>query len=302
MWLPRFVCPHCFAFADEGAFEAIVCRDCHRRFERRNGSYCFLTPARVEAAMAFVRQYLAVRQQDGYRQSSARYFQMLPYVPPGDPHAGEWRVRRESYQHLLRRVLPAYERATTIRVLDLGSGNGWLSHRLASFGHRAVAVDWLDDEADGLGACRHYEVPFPTVQADFDALPLRPFQFELVVFNASLHYSSNILATLAHARRMLAPGGSLVVMDSPMFLNAEDGEGMIGDAVRRFRTRYGLPDAERTNVGYLTFATMSQAAVSLGLRAQFFPSGGSLGWRVRRNISRLRLGRAPAAFGAWVAQ
>ena len=44
--------------------------------------------------------------------------------------------------------------AEPIRVLDVGAGNSWLSHRLASFGHQVVAVDRLDDELDGLGAWR----------------------------------------------------------------------------------------------------------------------------------------------------
>ncbi len=93
-----------------------------------------------------------------------------------------------------------------MRVLDLGAGSGWLSHRLATLGYRVVAVDRLDDEADGLGACRHYPIAFPAVQADFDALPFEPHQFDLVVFDGSLHYSPNPAATLARgARACLGP-------------------------------------------------------------------------------------------------
>jgi hypothetical protein len=52
----------------------------------------------------------------------------------------------------------------------------------------------------------------------------------------------------------------------------------------------------------LTFDLLTRAASALGLRAEFFPSRGPLGWRVRRELGRIRLGRAPAAFGVWVAR
>ena len=113
--------------------------------------------------------------------------------------------------------------ATPLHVLDLGAGSGWLSHRLTALGHRVVAVDAIDDEVDGLGACRHYAGDFAAVQADFDALPFAPAQFDLVVFNGSLHYAADTGATLERAHRVLAPGGALVVMDSPMF--RADGDG-----------------------------------------------------------------------------
>ena len=227
---------------------------------------------------------------------------MLPYVPPDHPHAAEWRMRRESYQHLLSHVLPGVELEANLRVLDLGAGNLWLSHRLASLGHRVVAVDWFDDEADGLGACRQYPVSFLAVQADFDALPFRPFQFELVVFNGSLHYVTDIAATLARAREMLAPGGSLVVMDSPMFRREADGHAMVVEKLRQFKDAYGLTTVVHPQIGFLTFELLAQAASALGLRAQFFRSRGPLGWRVRRPLAWMRLRRAPAAFGVWVAQ
>ena len=134
---------------------------------------------------------------------------MLPTAPPGDPHAGDWLVRRETYHHLLRHVLASGPQP--LRVLDLGAGSGWLSHRLAGLGHLVVAVDAIDDEVDGLGAAHHYAAEFGVVQADFNAVPFAAGQFDLVVFNGSLHYAPDVGATLArgaahprarrHARR-----------------------------------------------------------------------------------------------------
>jgi SAM-dependent methyltransferase len=226
---------------------------------------------------------------------------MLPCVLVTDPHAAEWRLRRESYAHLQRRALPAVWRGP-VRVLDLGAGSGWLSHRLAAFGHRVVAVDRLDDEADGLGAFRHYPVPFAVVQADFDALPFEDGQFELVVFGGSLHYSADPAATLAEARRMLAPGGVLAVMDSPMFAREADGRQMLADQAAHMTHEYGLSDVIRPGVGFLTFDALESATTKAGLRGRFFASTGPLAWRLGRRLAHLKLRRAPAAFGVWVAE
>jgi SAM-dependent methyltransferase len=165
-----------------------------------------------------------------------------------------------------------------------------------------VAVDALDDDVDGLGAARFYETEFAVVQADFDALPFAPGQFDLVVFNGSLHYAPDMAGTLERAHRMLAAGGALVVMDSPMFGGDGDGSQMVSDKLRRFATMCGITDAMQQGIGYLTFATLAAIAERLNLRPQFVPSRGPLTWRLRRNLARVRLRRAPAAFGLWVAR
>jgi len=273
---------------------------CGGRFARRDGVWRFLTPARGERLEPFVRQYRAVREQEGYRPTAADYYRRLPTVPPSDPHAGDWQIRRETYHHLLGHVLAAGP--LPLHILDVGAGSGWLSHRLSALGHRAVAVDALDDEVDGLGAARFYETAFTAVQADFDALPFAPGQFDLVVFNGSLHYAPDMPATLERAHRMLAPGGALVVMDSPMFGADGDGSRMVSDALRRFATVCGITGAVQQGIGYLTFATLAAIAERLNLRPLFVPSRGPLRWRLRRNLARVRLRRAPAAFGLWVAR
>ena len=163
-------------------------------------------------------------------------------------------------------------------------------------------MDAIDDEIDGLGATRHYATDSVAVQADFDALPFAPGQFDLVVFNGSLHYAADTAATLEQAHRMLAPEGVLVVMDSPMFRADGDGSAMVGATLQRFKDDCGCSDVVQPGAGYLTFSRLAGVAEKLALRPRFVPSRGPLGWRLRRSVSRVRLGRAPAAFGLWVAQ
>lgn len=297
VWTPRFACPECGESVEDEGEARRACHACSRRYERRDGIWRFLTPTRQITFAPFARQYRLVREREGYRVESPEFYRRLPSVPSGDPHVAEWRIRRESCAHLEREVL---EGRDGLRVLDLGAGSGWLSNRLASRGHHAVAVDMLDDRADGLGAAQHYITKFVAVQADFEALPFMPEQFDVVVFNGSLHYARSVGSALDHARRMLVAGGRLVVMDSPLFQADRDGRAMLDDKHRRFRSEHKLRAIVQPGVGYLTFVALAAVAERWKAQAHFVPTRGPIGWRVRRHLSRVRLQRAPADFGVWV--
>jgi SAM-dependent methyltransferase len=300
LWRPAFVCPECESPTEESAADRVTCTACGRAYELRDGVWRFLVRAREETLEPFARQYRLVRRDEGRHVESPSYYKMLPIVPADDPNARDWRIRHETYRHLLRRLLAAGRHPSAI--LDVGAGSGWLSYRLAIFGHHVVAVDAIADEIDGLGAVRHYDAPIVAIQADFDALPLAPGQFDLVVFNGSLHYAPDPNATLARARRMLAPAGTLVVMDSPMFAADRDGAAMVAGTVRRFADRFGLPQVVQPGCGYLTFASLAATAGALQMETEFVPSRGPLVWRMRRQLARLKMGRRPASFGLWVAR
>ena len=295
MWTPVFSCPDCAVM-----LEAATCARCGHTFDEREGIWRCLTPRRSAGLQPFLEQYRAVRAHDGHRSASPEYYRNLPSVAGDDPCATEWQIRRETYGNLLRHVLAAAPQS--MRVLDLGAGSGWLSHRLADLGHRVVAVDVLDDEADGLGAARQYAGTFALVQADFARLPFTPGQFDLVVFNASLHYARNAREALMHANTMLAEGGLLAVMDSPMFRADRDGRRMTATFRDRVRSSYSIDQVVQPGAGYMTFDALDRAAASLDRAPRFVPSRGPFRWRTRRHFARLRLHRAPASFGLWVAR
>jgi SAM-dependent methyltransferase len=298
-WRPRFVCPACSAPLDHTA-TGLGCPSCSADYDCRAGIHRLLAADRLVRLRPFFVQYRHVRQRDGYRSDDPDYYRRLPEVDDDHPQADIWRVRRDTYTRLRRRVLARFG-DRPLAVLDLGAGSGWLSHRLAALGHRAVALDWLDDAVDGLGVWPRYPSRFVRVQADFDRLPFAPAQFDLVVFNGSLHYAPDVVASVTTAGRLVAPGGALLVMDSPTFRRAADGRAMLERVEQRFRSEYGLDDMVRPGTGYVTFADLWRAAGALGLRSRFFRSSGGLGWSVRRLVGGLKMRRGPAAFGLWVA-
>jgi SAM-dependent methyltransferase len=280
----KFACLRCAAALNAD----LVCPGCGWTYACKDGIYRFLLPDRTAELAPFLTQYQYVRRHDGNLARPADYYRLLPMVESHDKEADRWQIRRQSYMLLLR-LLPG----PPLNILDLGAGNCWLTHRLAALGHCCVAVDISTDPHDGLGAWHHYAVEFICIQADFDALPYIPNQFEVVIFNASLHYSPDIQRSLAHAKRMLKPNGVMFVVDSPTFHTDHAGRQMLSDQDNYFRRSYGLDEVIRHGVGYLTTMSMSKS----GFR--FHPSRGSFLWSLGRLWSGIRLRREPANFGVW---
>jgi ubiquinone/menaquinone biosynthesis C-methylase UbiE len=98
-------------------------------------------------------------------------------------------------------------------VLDPGCGTGWLAAglRRAMPTLRVVGVDLsagMLDRARRAGA-------WPLVQADATALPVAAASVDLVVTRGVLHHLPDVAAALAEWRRVLRPGGAVVVVSEP---------------------------------------------------------------------------------------
>ncbi len=193
-------------------------------------------------------------------------------------------------------------------LLDLGAGNGWLSWRAAGLGWRAVALDLRDDAVDGLGAAVPYLDAVPgqleRVVGSFQELPLASRRFDLVVFNASLHYALDLRAALTEAQRVTRRGGRIVILDSPWYRDKRAGEAMVVEKRRRASESFGPRAAALTSlpfIEYLTSARIKTASAALGLRWQRHRVRYPIGYELRPLVARLKRRRPPSRFDLWEA-
>jgi SAM-dependent methyltransferase len=263
--------------------------------------------AQAEALARFRAEYGAHRASEGRGAGGVAELLALPYLTEG-PTAPQWAIRSRTYDAFVRRVLRplAREAGRPLRILDLGAGNGWLCYRASLLGHDATAMDVRDDAVDGLGAAAGYDPhlpkPFGRVVASFEAIPAPDGAYDLVVFNAALHYAIDLGKALAEARRVVRSGGRIVILDSPFYRRDEDGRAMVEEKRRQAAERFGgradvlvgLPFIE-----YLTARGLAAASGPLGLRWRRHRVRYPLSYELRPLVARVRRRRTPSRFDLW---
>ena len=252
----------------------------------------------------FLEDYIRIRHAEGRGSRNAAYYLELPYRDITGRLQDQWNIRAASYRHLEQYVLPPIERkfGGRLRIADLGAGNCWMSYRLSLRGHTLTAVDILADALDGLEAGAHYQTltPFLRVNAEFDSLPFDDASLDLVIYNSSIHYSTDYRRTLAEARRCLGPGGSFVIVDSPVYRQREHGERMKEERHRQFRETYGFASDALPSIEYLDEETLGTLARGLGIQWRIHRPWYGLNWVLRPWKARWKRARPPARF--WILQ
>jgi SAM-dependent methyltransferase len=295
----RLLCPVCQTIAGElhdVGEHCSPCRQCGFCFRRVDGIVRAIAPERRPLYDKFLSDYGTIRKAEGRGSSSREYYFALPYRDLSENNPEQWRIRARTYRYFERNLLGE----KNLDILDLGAGNGWMSYRLSQRGHRPVAVDIFTDPQDGLAAAREYNL-FPVVEAEFDRLPFADGQFDLAIFNSSLHYSTDYHGTLGEARRCLKRSGSIVVLDSPLYRLREHGELMRAERHSQFSAQYGFPSDSLASLEYLHESQLGELSRDLGLRWQVYQPWYGWKWHIRPWKARLQGRRPPSRFCILVA-
>lgn len=254
----------------------------------------------------FAEAYAAHRASEGRGYGEEDLFE-LPYLRSG-PLAGQWAVRARSFEAFMRTVLRPMARALgrPLHILDLGAGNCWLSHRLAQEGHSTIAIDIRSDAVDGLGAGEGFENACPgrirRIVAPFDNLPVDTGQTDLAIFNAAIHYATDLRMVLSEAARATRAGGRIVILDSPFYRHEEHGLTMVAekraDADRIFGERadnlMSFPFIE-----FLTRERLATASAPLGLHWKRRRVRYPLAYELRGLRALIGGRRPPSRFDLW---
>ncbi len=278
-----------------------ACLSCGFTFSETSGVYNALPQSREAKYSQFVHDYELVRSKEGRGSDRSDYYLALPFHDLTGRNAWQWGIRARTFRFMERKLLPLIEGKSHRRcdVLDIGAGNGWLSYRLALRGHRPVAVDLLNNDTDGLGAARHYFHAAPTFtrfKAEMDCLPFMSEQFDVVIFNASFHYSEDYTRTLEEALRCLRRRGHLIVADSPFYRKEESGQKMLQEKRAAFARQYGFRSDSIQSREYLTAETLKRLAVRLHLKWQIYKPWYGINWTFRPIKAKLTRRREPSQF------
>ncbi len=288
------VCPRCHAALPA----TLACPNGHGPFWVEDDIGRFLLPERAEALAQFIQEYETVRRAEGRGSDEATYYHSLPFTDTTGKHTGAWKIRAAGYQALVKQVItPQYRcKGLPLEILDLGAGNGWLSYQLAQQGHQVAAVDLQTNAFDGLGAHVHYDAGFDCVQAEFQHLPFADGQFDVVIFNAAIHYATSYEAVLTETLRVLRRRGRLVILDSPVYRDRSSGQQMVAEREAYFQKNHGFPSNALPSQHYLTHEKLGALGETLNLTWRLIRPRHGLKWQLRPVLAQLLRRREPAQF------
>jgi ubiquinone/menaquinone biosynthesis C-methylase UbiE len=210
---PR-VSRHLKILADAGVLE-----------RRKEGSWVFLTLAeadRVEPLFALVDSWSDAATQASFASDSARTESIRAERAEAANryfagHAEVWDQIRSLHvaeSEVERAIDGALGQRPLGRLVDIGTGTGRM---IELFGPRSAQAVGIDRSSEMLRLARvkleAAGIQSSLRQGDMYALPLAEQSADSVIIHQVLHYAHSPAAAIAEAARVLAPGGTLLVVD-----------------------------------------------------------------------------------------
>ncbi|MCU0361345.1 MAG: class I SAM-dependent methyltransferase [Bacteroidia bacterium] len=162
--------------------------------------------------------YEALREKEG-RVYSDEELKNLPEISKQHPHFREWQMRKKS---ALALCLFLKEKEAPLNILEIGCGNGWLSHLLSQLPNSKV-LGCDPGTTEILQANRVFSsVPNLKFQClAFSADAFSEFKFDTIVFAASIQYFESFSNVVDTALKLLKSGGEIHIIDTPFYTDSD---------------------------------------------------------------------------------
>ena len=192
---------------------------------RKEGSWVFLTltdPDRTKPMFALIDAWSdastrALFAADAARTESIRAERSEAANRYFAGHAGVWDQIRSLHvaeSEVERAIERALGHRALGRLVDIGTGTGRM---LELFGPRSSQAIGIDRSSEMLRLARvkleGAGIASSLRQGDMYALPLADESADTIIIHQVLHYAHSPAAAIAEATRVLAPGGTLLVVD-----------------------------------------------------------------------------------------
>jgi ubiquinone/menaquinone biosynthesis C-methylase UbiE len=162
----------------------------------------------------FEKKYIVIRSLEN-RLSTDEELMKLPDLPAEHPHHREWEMRKHSAERLLRYL---GGRRKSLDILEVGCGNGWLTHHLAELpGTKVTGTDINFTELQQAARVFNNDPNLRFIHGDIRSGILEDRRFDIIVFAEAIEYFPSLKKILHFSLTLLKPGGEIHVIDSPFF-------------------------------------------------------------------------------------
>ncbi|GGB18849.1 class I SAM-dependent methyltransferase [Puia dinghuensis] len=143
----------------------------------------------------------------------------LPDISPEHCHYKEWQIRKCSARRLIQ-YLTSKQRH--LEILEIGCGNGWLSHQLAGIPDTKVTgLDINFTELHQAARVFNGDPNLRFVQGDIRSGILQDQLFDCILFAASIQYFPSLKKIVYFCLSQLKPDGEIHIMDTFFYRRRE---------------------------------------------------------------------------------
>jgi ubiquinone/menaquinone biosynthesis C-methylase UbiE len=157
--------------------------------------------------------YERLREREG-RIYSDEIVARLPYIPKDHPLSDEWQARADSSKRLAKYISRV---ASPLTILEVGCGNGWLSHQVARIPNSYVyGLDRVGIELTQ--AARLFNSSnLILMSADVFQLPFTAKKFDVIILASVIQYFPDLPALIRALQPYLSQRGEIHIMDSALY-------------------------------------------------------------------------------------
>lgn len=175
----------------------------------------------VNRAGSFEREYIKLREREG-RIYPDEIVKSLPSIPSDHVLKKEWALRMLSMKKLITYLERKRQDKT---VLDVGCGNGWLSHALSiSLDADVCGMDVNETELlQGVRVFTH-DKKLSFLYSDIFTVDFNEKRFDTIILASSIQYFADIKRLMNRLLEMLTPSGEIHILDSPIYSSSSESE------------------------------------------------------------------------------
>ncbi len=161
--------------------------------------------------------YFASRQKES-RIYSDDQVALLPLIEASHIHYDEWQVRKRSASRLFKYL---QNKNVPLSILEVGSGNGWLSAKLGELKNSTVTgIDINNVELDQAKKVFSNRANLNFTEGDLESVVFDK-KFDAIIFAASIQYFPFFDQVIRKALSLLNQKGEIHILDSRFYHNKD---------------------------------------------------------------------------------
>ena len=185
----------------------------------------------------FEKEYIDLRRRESRVYSDDVVRNLPDLEEPGSLNV-EWLIRKVTVKNLVRYFKKKKDK---LMILELGCGNGWLAHQLASsLNAEILGLDINETELlQGAALFKNLQ-NLSFMRADVFTAAIKKETFDVILLASSLQYFPNLMELIQRLLELLKPSGEIHIVDSPIYASTVESREAKNRSHKYFRAK-GVP-------------------------------------------------------------